>query len=33
MRKIAEKYPMFTEKGYFSLNSKPKLSEIWNKFI
>ena len=28
-----EKYPIFTEKGYFPLNSKHKLSEIWNKFI
>ena len=33
MRKITERYPMFTEKGCFPLNSKPKLSEIWSKFI
>ena len=24
---------MFTEKGYFPFNSKPKLSEIRKKFI
>ena len=25
-----EKYPIFTEKGYFPLHSKRKHSEIWN---
>ena len=28
-----KKYPIFTEKGYFSLNFKRKGLEIWNKFI
>ena len=28
-----EKYSIFTEKGYFPLNSKRKHSEIWNEFI
>ena len=28
-----EKYAIFTNKGYFRINSKLKHSEIWNKFI
>ena len=28
-----EKYPIFTEKGYFPLHSKRKHLEIWNKLI
>ena len=30
---IRWKYPIFTEKWLFLLNSKRKHSEIWNKFI